>query len=290
MEMNEWSWFKRKSVQDVAWKSFAFVLISIGAIAVLVPFLWMLSSSLKKAYQVLVFPPVWIPDPVVWSNYSEALVEFYPFVIYFRNTALITLGNIVGSVISCSLVAYAFARLRFPAKDFLFLVVLSTMMVPYHITLIPLYILFKMFGWIDTFKPLVVPAFFGNAFFIFLLRQFFMTIPLEMDDAAKIDGCGILRIYWHIILPMSKPALATIVIFSFMGNWNDFLYPLIFLNSESKRTLTIALTYFTGPRSGQTYLPHLMAASTAVTIPPLILFFFSQKYFIQGIVVTGIKG
>jgi ABC-type glycerol-3-phosphate transport system permease component len=189
-------------------------------------------------------------------------------------------------------VAYAFARLRAPGRDLLFLLVLSTMMLPQQVTMIPRFILFKELGWYNTFKPLIVPAYFGGgAFAIFLLRQFYMTLPLELDDAATIDGCSRFRIFWNIILPLSKPALATIAIFSFFANWNNLMGPLIYLRSEEKRTLALGLTYFRD-ETGQTMVPWnlLMAVSLTVAVPPLAVFFFFQRTFVQGIALTGIKG
>jgi len=195
----------------------------------------------------------------------------------------------VGTLLSSSIVAYGFARLRARGRDVLFMILLSTMMIPPQVTMIPVFALFKLLNWTDTFKPLIIPNFFGGAFFIFLLRQFYMTIPIELDDAAKIDGCSYLSIFSRIILPLTKPALATVAIFSFMWSWNDFMDPLIYLNSRDKLTLTLALNRFTG-MYGMTAWNLLMAASLVVALPCFVLFFFAQRYFIQGIVVTGLKG
>ncbi len=195
----------------------------------------------------------------------------------------------VGTLLSSSIVAYGFARLRARGRDVLFMILLSTMMIPPQVTMIPVFALFKLLNWTDTFKPLIIPNFFGGAFFIFLLRQFYMTIPIELDDAAKIDGCSYLGIFSRIILPLTKPALATVAIFSFMWSWNDFMDPLIYLNSRDKLTLTLALNRFTG-MYGMTAWNLLMAASLVVALPCFVLFFFAQRYFIQGIVVTGLKG
>ena len=203
--------------------------------------------------------------------------------------SIITFATMVGTLLSSSIVAYGFARLRARGRDVLFMILLSTMMIPPQVTMIPVFALFKLLNWTDTFKPLIIPNFFGGAFFIFLLRQFYMTIPIELDDAAKIDGCSYLGIFSRIILPLTKPALATVAIFSFMWSWNDFMDPLIYLNSRDKLTLTLALNRFTG-MYGMTAWNLLMAASLVVALPCFVLFFFAQRYFIQGIVVTGLKG
>ena len=212
-----------------------------------------------------------------------------PFGLYVRNTSLITAASIVGALASSSIVAFGFARLRFPGRDALFLILLATIMIPSQVTLIPTYVMFRIVGWLDSYYPLIVPAFFGGgAFNIFLLRQFFMKLPLELDDAARIDGCSTFGIFRRILLPQSRPALGVIAIFLFMGNWNDFLAPLIYLNSPDKYTLALGLNMFRGTQYTAWHL--LMAASTMTAIPCMILYFLAQRYFIQGIVFTGIKG
>jgi len=251
------------------------------------PFLWMVSSSLKVEADIWLYPPKWIPDPILWSNYPRAL-ELMKFPLLLSNTLFITATSTVGFLLSCSWVVYGFARFRFPGRDFLFVVLLSTMMLPAQVTMIPVFIMFREFGWLNTFKPLIVPSFFGNPFFIFLLRQFFMTIPTELDDAAKIDGCSYVGIWWRIILPLSKPALATVTVFSFIWNWNDFLGPLIYLNDERKFTLALGLATFRGLYSTQ--WGYLMAASVVVLLPCVVIYFFTQRYFIEGITLTGIHG
>jgi ABC-type glycerol-3-phosphate transport system permease component len=248
----------------------------------------MLSTALKEDSEVYLFPPEWIPKRIYPNNFIRALT-FLPFGRYFINTSVITFLSVIGQLISSSLVAFGFARLKARGKDLLFMLVLSTMMIPSQITMIPIFVLFKLLNWVDSFKPLIIPNFFGGAFFIFLLRQFYMTIPIELDDAAKIDGCSYFGIYTRIILPLTKPALATVAIFTFMWNWNDFMGPLIYLNSREKLTLSLALSRFTG-MYGMTAWNLLMAASIVVALPCFILFFFAQKYFIQGIVITGLKG
>jgi len=261
------------------------VLMAVGAVFLL-PLLWMVSTSLKANRQIFVYPPQWIPNPVIWRNYSEVFY-YAPFLLYFRNTLIIVVLTILGTSISSSLVAYGFARLNAPGKNVLFILMLSTMMLPYMVWMVPLYVLFTRLEWVDTFYPLVVPTFFGNPLYIFLLRQFFMTIPRELEDAAKIDGCSYFRIYWQIMLPLVKPALATVAVFSFLKAWNDFLGPLLYLQSPEYYTVAIGLQVFLTQHGADWAL--LMAASTMAVVPVIIVFFIAQKQFIQGIVLTGLK-
>lgn len=260
-----------------------------GAVIVLIPFLWMLSTSLKPPTQVSKFPPVWIPHPIVWSNYVTALTIFpIPFWIFVRNSLFMSASITIGTVMSNAIVAFAFARLRFRGSQVLFLIVLSTMMLPGQVTMIPLFILFSKLGWVNTYKPLIIPSFFGSAYFIFLLRQFYATIPREMDDAARIDGCGILGLFFRIIVPMSKPALGITAIFAFSWSWNEFLGPLIYLSKMETFPLAIALSYLRG--TYRVLWSELMVVSFIAMLPPLILFFIAQRSYIQGIVITGVKG
>ena len=260
------------------------------AVLIMIPLVWMVSTSLKEPSAVYTFPPKIIPDPVRWSNFPESLT-IAPFGRFYVNTVIVTFANIIGHLFSCSLVAFAFARLRAPGKNLLFMLVLSTVMIPFYVRMIPLFILYRTFGWLDTLAPLIVPAFFaGNAFYIFLLRQFFLTINRELEDAARIDGCSTFGVYWRIILPLSQPALAMIAVFDFVFNWNDFLGPLIFLNSVRNRTVAVGLAYFQGSLETAPMMHLLMAAALVSIIPVLVLFFFTQRYFIQGIVFTGMKG
>jgi len=263
------------------------VLIGLSCVF-LIPFFWMLSTSLTEASKVIVRDRSWIPHPMVWHNYKEALTVL-PFHLFLKNTLIITICCIIGQTLSASLVAFGFSRMRFPGRNVLFILVLSTMMLPAQVTQIPTFVIFTHLRWIDTLKPLIVPAFFGGgAFFIFLLRQFFMTIPSELEDAAKIDGCSPLGVYWNVALPLSKPALATVAIFSFMGHWNDFMGPLIYIQSMENKTLALGLNSFKSLHGTEYHL--LMAASIAVLLPVLAIFFSAQKYFVQGIVLSGIKG
>ena len=257
-----------------------------GALLFLLPLFWMISSSLKPDYQVLEYPPRWLPNPVRWANYAEALT-YVPFGRYTLNTLFIASMTIFGHLLSCTLVAYAFARLRAPGKDLLFLILLATMMLPYPVTMIPIYIGFESVGWVNTFLPLIVPAFFGSPFYIFLMRQFFLTLPVELEDAARVDGANTLQIIWHVILPISKPALATVAIFTFQASWNDFLGPLIYLHDQTKSTVSLGLSFFRS--SYDVRWAYLMAASLVTMLPVIILFFLAQRLFIEGITLTGIK-
>jgi ABC-type glycerol-3-phosphate transport system permease component len=260
-----------------------------GAIIVFIPFAWMISTSLKPPYQVKVFPPIWIPNPIVWSNYITAVTIFpIPFWIFVYNSLYMSLLTTVGTVMSNSIVAFAFARLRFPGNRVLFLIVLSTMMLPGQVTMIPLFLLFSRLGWVNTYNPLIVPAFFGYAYFVFLLRQFYTTIPHELDDAARIDGCGVLGLFFRIMLPLAKPALGITAIFSFSWAWNDFLGPLIYLSKMETFPLAIALSYLRA--TYRVLWAELMVVSMIAMLPPVLLFFIAQRSYIQGIVITGVKG
>jgi len=259
-----------------------------GSIIMFLPFLWMISSSLKLETQVFAFPPQLIPNPIRLENYVEALV-YKPFHIYLKNTLIIALVNEIAILWAASYCAYGFARIRFRGREFWFAVVLATMMLPGIGTMIPTFVIFSRLGWIDTFLPLTFPYFFGGeAFNIFLLRQFFRTIPEELADAARIDGCSEHRIYWSIFMPLAKPALTTVAIFTFLNAWNDFMGPLLYLNSPEKFTVSLGLATFRSVM--RTRWDLLMAATTAMTLPVLILFFAGQRYFIKGVVLTGLKG
>lgn len=261
----------------------------LGAVVILFPIAWMISTSLKAPDQVKQFPPIWIPNPVVWENYINAVTIFpVPFLLFVWNSIYLSLGNVIGSIVSNTIVAYAFARLRFRGSKVLFLLVLSTMMLPQQVTMIPLFILFSKLGWINSYKPLIIPQFFANAFYVFMLRQFFTTIPRELDDAARIDGCGILGIFWRIILPLAMPAVGIVAIFEFTGSWNWFLGPLIYLSKMETFPLALALSYLNA--TYRVLWSELMVVSFIAMVPPLLLFFIAQKAYIQGIVVTGVKG
>lgn len=272
---------------EIVQKIIIYVLLILCSFLFSLPFFWMLSSSLKDIKQIFLFPPRWLPDPVHWRNYLDA-VTFIPFIRYFFNTLIICCGTIVGNVLSASLVAYSFSILRWRWRDSLFALVLASMLLPPQVTMIPVYVIFRHLRMIDTFLPLIIPSFFGAPFFIFLLRQFFLGIPNELTEAARIDGCGEFQIYARIILPLSIPALAAVVLFTFMWSWTDFLGPLIYLQDQAKFTLSLGLQQFQSSHSVEWGM--LMAASTIITLPIIILFFFAQKTFVQGIITTGLKG
>ncbi len=263
-------------------------ILTIGALVMATPFYWLLSSSLKEPHKIWLFPPQWIPDPIRWENYLEALTAS-PFHLYLFNTLVIVVAGGIGVLLTASMAAYGFARLRFRGRDFMFTIILATIMLPWVVTMIPRYIMFKELGWLDTPLPLIVPDWFGGgAFYIFLLRQFFRTIPRDFTDAARIDGASEFGIYWRVVLPLIKPALTAVAIFLFLNHWNDFLGPLIYLTSPEKYTISLGLASFKGLYTTQWH--YLMAASTATILPVLVIFFLAQRYFIQGIVMSGVKG
>lgn len=270
-------------------RAIVYLILIAGSIFVLLPFAWTFSTSLKAADQVFTFPPKWIPKPVVWSNYPEALTA-RPFGRWFLNSFIVMTIATVGNILSCSMVAYSFARLRWPGRDILFVVLLATMMLPVAVMIIPTFILFRELNWLNSFLPITVPAFFArNAFYVFLFRQFFMTIPLELDDAARMDGASSFGIYWRIIMPMSVPAVAVVAIMFAQGKWKEFFGPLIYLNDSDKFTAALGLRTFIGAEQGTDW-NLMMAANIVFMIPLILVFFFLQKYFIQGIVVSGVKG
>ena len=270
-----------------------FLAIAVISLVFLTPLIWMMGTSLKPEAQVWEYPPRLIPREFVWENYPVAARQF-PFIRSLVNTMAVVVGVMVGRLATSTLVAYSFARVRFPGRDAIFVLVLSTMMIPYHAVLIPQFLLFSNLGWLNSLKPLIVPSFFGGgAFFIFLLRQFFMTIPRDYDDAARIDGCGTFGILWQIIVPMSRPALGTVAIYTFMDTWNDFLAPLIYLRTPDKQTLAIAVQQWQRQIQQVGYQHdwnHIMAICTLVALVPILVFFFAQRHFVQGVVVTGLKG
>lgn len=276
----------RKQGRVMRW--FTIFLLFLFAFLMLMPFIWLISSSLKSQIQIFQYPPKWIPDPILWGNYVEALT-YKPFMLYFRNSLIIAVLNVIAVVFTSSLCAYGFARIRFVGRNFWFGIVVGTLFLPSVIVLVPQFIMFTRLGWVNTFLPLTVPLFFGGgAFNIFLLRQFFRTIPEELADAARIDGCGEFGIYWRIMMPLAKPALITVGIFTALNAWNDLLGPLLYLRSPELYTVAVGLATFRGTLATRWDLQ--MAAATAMVIPVVILFFFAQRYFIKGIVMTGLKG
>lgn len=262
------------------------LLIALSAIF-LAPFLWLLTTSLKPDAQIFKDPPVWIPSPATWSNYTKGLTSI-PFGLYLGNTIIICLATVIGTVWSSSMVAYGLSRIPWRGRDLLFFALVGTMLLPPQVTMVPVFAIFKTLGWLDTFLPLTVPAFFGGAFNVFLLRQFFRTIPNELTEAARMDGATEWDNYRRIVLPLAKPALWTVGLFAFIGAWNDYLGPLIYLFDDRKYTLSLGLAMFRnqyGAEWGQ-----MMAVSTVVTLPLIVLFFFTQRTFVQGITMTGLKG
>lgn len=269
-----------------------YALLVLAGFAFGLPFFWTVSSSLKPITELFVFPPTVWPEEIRWQNYADVFT-IAPFALFIWNTAIVTALAMIGQILSAAVVAFGFTRFRFPGREPLFVLVLSTLMLPWQVTIVPQFLLFRYLGWINTFAPLIVPSFFGGgAFYIFMLRQFFLTIPKDLDEAAKLDGASSFRIFWNIILPLSKAALATVAIFSFIGHWNEFFGPLIYLNSPDKFTISIGLRYFVSNpfESDEPREAILMAASLITAAPVLMLFFAAQKYFVQGIATTGLKG
>jgi len=271
-----------------------YVLLFVLAFTFMLPFIWMATSALKTDSQVYTIPPVWIPIPPQWQNFPDAW-RTYNFNLYMFNTVFrYAIPTTIGVTLSSAVVAYGFARISWKGRDVLFFVCLATMMVPFQVTMVPLFITFKNFGLINTYWPLVLPAFFGSPYFIFMLRQFYRTIPVELSDAAYIDGANEFEILWKIVLPLAKPALTVVALFQFMNAWNDYLGPLIYLNQEDMKTIALGIEGLrrTIAQVGGVRLayPYLMAVSTLVTLPILIAFFFAQRTFIEGISLTGIKG
>jgi ABC-type glycerol-3-phosphate transport system permease component len=279
-----------KMVTKVSSRVIAHLALLAGGAIFVFPLLFMLSTSLKALRQIQVYPPIWIPSPVIWRNYPEVF-RYIPFDRYLLNTLLIAMPWVLGAVVTSSLAAYAFARLPAPGRNVIFVLLLTTMMVPGMVRMIPTYLLFSWLGWVDTYLPLVIPALFGSAVYIFLLRQFFMTIPMELEDAALIDGAGWFTIWWRIMLPLAQPALATVSIFAFTGAWNDFMGPLIYLNNRKLYTLALGLQAFNpSTAGGAREWGLMMAASTMMTAPIILLFFVAQRQFVQGITLTGMGG
>jgi multiple sugar transport system permease protein len=263
------------------------LVLLIGSGFFVMPLIFMLSTSLKASRQIAKFPPELIPNPFIWGNYSDVFL-YAPMHKYLLNTIFLTIPTIFGATIVSALAAYAFARLRAPGKNIIFFMLLSTMMLPGVVTMIPTYIVFAKMGWVGTYKPLIVPALLGNAFYIFLMRQFFTTIPRDLEDAALVDGCSRLRIFWSLILPLAKPVIATVTVLAFMGSWNDYMGPLIYLQEKAQYTLSLGLQVFISTHNTEFGL--LMAASTMMVVPVILLFFFAQEQFVQGITLTGMKG
>ena len=270
------------------WRVLLYVVVLWGAVIFAIPFYWMIRTAVMPPYQVNLFPPEWIPDSINFVNFRAPFVGPFPFARWFGNSAIVSVLSSFGVVLSASFVGFGFARLRFPFRNVLFIVVLSTMMLPEHIKLIPTYLLFVSLGWINTVLPLIIPNWFAPPFHVFLMRQFFMTIPQEMDDAAKIDGCGWLGIYGRIHIPLSLPVMGVSAIYQFTFTWNDFLHPLVYLQQVDKYTVALGLRLFEGFMRSN--IQDMMASALIAVMPTIIIFFIAQRYFIQGIVMTGVKG
>jgi multiple sugar transport system permease protein len=276
----------------IARRTLAYLGMTVLAVLFIFPFFWTAASSLKSASDVYVYPPIWVPAVLRWSNYPDVF-HLVPYGTWFLNSVIVVVLQTLGVVISASIVAYSFARFRYPGRELLFLLTLGTMMLPAEVTLIPTYLLFKYLGWLNTLKPLWVPAWFGGgAFNIFLLRQFILSLPRELDEAAIVDGASYARILGSILLPLMKPALATVAVINFIFGWNDFLGPLVYLTSPDNFTLAVGLRYFdvTPNQPGVPELQLLMAAVVMGTVPIVALFFVAQRYFVEGVVLSGIKG
>ncbi len=266
-----------------------YLLLILLALLFCLPLLWMLSTSLKNDVQTYHVPPIWLPWPMRVANYPEAL-QAQPFGLFFLNSMQYACSAVIGQLLSCSLAAYGFARLRWKGRDILFGLCLATLMLPYQVTMVPLFITFKTLGWVNTYRPLIVPTFFGSAYFIFLLRQFFLTIPQELTEAARIDGSSELGILTRIIIPLARPALVVVALIEFLFTWDNYLGPLIYLNSQQLFPLAIGLQLFQSSFVEKLAWPYLMAATTVVILPVIVLFFFAQHAFVEGITITGTKG
>ena len=264
-----------------------YLCLGVTGLSMLVPFAWMVSTSLKDEGSVFLFPLQWIPSPFRWDNYTYVFTHL-PFGLFTLNSLKIAVLATIGNVLACSIGGFAFARLRFPGRDRLFAILLTSLMIPSQVTMIPLYLLFNALHWVDTQLPLIVPAYFGGIFGAFLFRQFYLTLPQELVDAARIDGCSWLGVWARVFVPLSQPATVTVALLTFMGSWNDLIGPLIYLNSQRLWTLPLGLALFRGEYT--VVWTHLMAGSVVAALPILILFIFFQKYFVQGIALTGLKG
>ena len=276
-------------IRRYAGKVIAYIVLVTMSVISIFPFVWTISTSLKTADQIFAWPPKLIPDPIEWSNYP-GVFDTLPFDRFFLNTFGYTAAVTAGQLLFCSLAGYAFARLRFPGRDLIFLLYLGTMMIPGSVTLVPSFILMRWFGWVDTVWAMTVPGMFGSAFGTFLMRQFFMTIPVELDDAATIDGASKLRIYWQIILPLGKPALAVLAVFTITAVWNDFIWPLVMLHDQNLFTLTLGLARFNGGMQSYTFWAGMMAAAAMTIAPLIVIFFLAQRFFTEGISLTGMGG
>jgi multiple sugar transport system permease protein len=274
----------RRKIGNVA----AFLVASVIGLLFFIPFAWMVSTSLKDISEVYAFPPKFLPKVLKWSNYSDAW-HALPFNVFFLNSIFVAVVTTVGVVLTSSMAGYSFARLRYPGRDKLFLAYLGTLMIPFPVLMVPLFVIMKNLQLVDNLWSLILPAIFTPAG-TFLMRQFILTLPRELEESARVDGCGFFGIYWRIVLPLMKPVLATLAIFTFLGSWNEFLWPLITISSIENKTLPLGLTMFQSRVAGRTPWDQVMASATFTIIPVLIVFILGQKYYVRGIVTTGIKG
>lgn len=274
----------QRRIGDVA----AFIVASAVGVLFFIPFAWMVSTSLKDISEVYAFPPEFLPETLKWSNYADAW-NALPFDIFFLNSLIVAVVTTVGVVLTSSMAGYSFARLRYPGRDKIFLAYLGTLMIPFPVLMVPLFVIMKNLQLVDSLWSLILPAIFTPAG-TFLMRQFILTLPRELEESARVDGCGFFGIYWRIVLPLMKPVIATLGIFTFLGSWNEFLWPLITISSIDHKTLPLGLTMFQSRLAGRTPWDQIMASATFSIIPVLIVFIVGQKYYVQGIVTTGIKG
>ncbi len=265
----------------------AFVAVVLATLFFAFPLYWMVVTALKGDAEIFQSPPSLFPHQVVWDNFPRALGQI-PFLAYVKNSLVYAIVSAIGAAVSASIVAYGFAKVKWPGREVVFFLVLITMLLPFQVTMIPTYLIFRSIGWTGTLLPLIVPAFLGNAYFIFLMRQFIRTLPDELSDSARIDGCNEFRVFWSIILPLIKPALAVVFLNQFLGAWKDFLGPLLYLNDPSQYTLSLGLQQFQSANGQEWAL--LMACAVVFTIPLFVLFFFTQRYFVEGVTFTGLKG
>lgn len=272
--------------KNIFGKIAVYFFLALGGVTMVLPFIWMISTSLKTKKQLTAYPPVWVPNPIRWENYTEAIGSF-PFLQYTLNTLFVTAAVLVGTVFISLCAGYAFARINFKFRDQLFLVILATMMIPGQVTMIPIFKLVKDLGWMNSYLALIIPSL-CSGFSIFLMRQFFLSLPKELESAAMVDGCGPFRTLWSIFVPLSKPAIATVSVLSFMGTWNSFLWPLLLISDKNKQMITVGLLQFQGAFSTSYEL--LMAAAFLSLLPVFLIYFFAQDYFIEGIATSGMKG
>ncbi len=280
-------WRQNRLVQDRIKRAIAYTIVIIMAVAYIFPLYWLIVTALKTDVEIFQQPPPIFPPNPQWQNFG-ASTTYIPFWRYMWNTIAISGLTVLGTVLSCTFIAYGFARIQWPGRNVIFLIYLSTIMLPSQVTLIPLYLIFRDLGWVGTFLPLVVPHFFGSALYVFLLRQFLLTIPQELSDAARIDGANELGILWHVMIPLMRPALAVVALFTFVQTYRDFLGPLIYLQNQQDWTISLGLKLFQNMYGAQWQL--MMAASTLAMLPTIVLFFFTQKTFVRGIALTGLKG